>query len=153
MRDDVRHLVSSLITLRKQKLSLLEELLRSQAEQRHLLKTDGIGELLDLAEQDRRRTDSIDALDADCAALRERIAALCGIPYLECDEFLCRDGSGESKELGRVEDEIRAAMAQAAAENGTLQRELEEALAVTGSDIESLRRLISLSPRLEGKER
>lgn len=153
LRDDVRELLSSLITFRKQKLFLLDELLRSQAEQRHLLKTDHIGELMDLVELDRGRSDSMDALDADSAALRERIATLCGVPCMECDEYLTRDGSLESAELRRIEGEIRAVTAKVATENGTLVRELEEALANTGRDIGSLGRLIALAPRLDGKGR
>lgn len=123
-------------------------MLQSQIGQRHLLKTDRTDELADLVELDGRLAEQIDALDAETAAIREKITSTCGIPHSEFESyFLLKDSLG-SDDIRQVKGAIRAMLEKISAENGALQAELEEALRETGGDIEDLRRIIGLKSRI-----
>lgn len=150
MRDDVKALVASLITLHEEKLALLGDILHSHMEKRHLLKTDSIGEINDLIEIDSIRAESIDALEADITFAREKICSLCGIPDTDFDHYFLKGNGWGSGELMRVSGEIKTVLRRLTSENDTLQRELDSALKRTGWDIDGLRRLIDLGTRIKG---
>lgn len=149
MRDDVKSLVASLITLQEEKLALLGGILHSHIEKRHLLKTESIGEINDLIEMDSIRTESIDALEADITAAREKISSLCGIPAGDFEHYFLRGHEWGSGELMRISGEIKTMLVKLSSENDLLRNELEASLKKTGKDIDSLRRLIDLEPRIK----
>ena len=144
MRDDVKKLFSGIIEKLSLKLSILQDILERESDKRYLLKSDSAAALLSAIDDDNHHLETIDVLDFEISALRDRICEIAGIPSQSFKDHIGKSNKDLSSEYFELISQIDSVLTDLYRERKRLIQEMEDKIADIGSDIESLRRIMKL---------
>ena len=144
MRDDVKKLFSGIIEKLSLKLSILQDILERESDKRYLLKSDSAAALLSAIDDDNHHLETIDVLDFEISALRDRICEIAGIPSQSFKDHIEKSNRDLSSEYLELISQIDSVLTDLYRERKRLIQEMEDKIADIGSDIESLRRIMKL---------